>query len=142
MDSYEQWTKGEIARLRSDAEKKSAAADTLQSTLNKWLESQGRDSETPRAEKVANHQGLNGHVAPKRGRRAGYGDKNTMAMKKIAEASPPGITTNELYDAFAEIFGTKYKRSSLRALLWHQKDLGNIERHGDRYVIANKGAGT
>lgn len=47
MDSYEQWTRSEIARLRAEAEKASTDADTLQRTFDKWLESRGRNDETP-----------------------------------------------------------------------------------------------
>jgi hypothetical protein len=69
----------------------------------------------------------------------GYGDKNNTALEKIRAASPSGLTPDELFDAFTESFGTKYKRSSMRALLWNQKKLGTIENHNGRYVIAAKG---
>ncbi len=139
MDSYEQWTRGEIARLRAEADKATAGADTLQRTLDKWLESQGKKSESLEAKKTEINQKLNGHVPSRRGRRPGYGDKNATALQKIKAASPTGVTTDELYKDFVEIFGPKYKRSSMRALLWHQKDLGNIEVRDGRYVTAAGG---
>jgi hypothetical protein len=60
-----------------------------------------------------------------------------MALDKIREA-PDGLTTEELYNTFVEIFGPKYKRSSMRALLWNQKKLGKIEIRNGRYVIEQK----
>lgn len=141
MDSYEQWTRGEIARLRAEAQKASADADTLQRSFDKWLESQGRPKESSSAPKSDEHRASNGHTPPvRRAKRAGYGDKNATAIEKIRAASPAGLTTDELYAAFVELFGPKYKRSSMRALLWHQKDIGNIEAQNGRYVIASQGA--
>jgi len=143
MDSYEQWTRSEIARLRAEALKASADADALQRSFDRWLESQGRPSE-PREHhvKTAENQSLNGH-SQRRPKKPAYGDKNNTALAKIKAASPSGgLTTNELYSIFAEIYGPKYKRNSLRALLWHQKGLGNIENRGGRYVIAGKEPGT
>ncbi len=139
MNSYEEWTRGEIARLRAEAHKSTAGADMLQHTLDKWLESQGQKDERPAQKKTEASQSLNGHMPTRRGRKPGYGDKNSTALEKIKAASPTGLTTNELYNAFVELFGAKYKRSSMRALLWHQKDLGNIEVRDGRYVTAAKG---
>jgi hypothetical protein len=141
MDSYEQWTRGEIARLRAEAQKASADADVMQRAFDKWLESQGRKSESPQQSKLEENQGTNGHSQPRRAKRPVYGDKNSTALQKIKEASPVGLTTDELYSSFVEMYGQKYKRSSLRALLWHQKNLGNVVNSGGRYVIASKGSG-
>jgi hypothetical protein len=137
MDSYEEWTRAEIARLRAAAQKASADADVMQGAFDKWLESKGRKSEPRPAAKPEESSSLNGHVMPRRTRRAVYGDKNATALENI-KASPGGLTTDELFSIFAELYGPKYKRSSLRALLWHQKDLGNIENRSGRYVTANK----
>jgi hypothetical protein len=142
MDSYEKWTRGEITRLRSVAQKATADADVMQSAFDKWLESQGRNSESPEAAKPEDKQSLNGHTQPhRRAKRPVYGDKNSTALEKIRAASPNGLTTDELFNVFSEIYGQKYKRSSLRALLWHQKDLGTIVNNGGRYVIAPPKAG-
>ncbi len=142
MDSYEKWTRAEIARLRSVAQKATADADVMQSAFDKWLESQGRQNESQQILKPEEKQPLNGHAQPaRRPRRPAYGDKNSTALEKIKAASPTGLTTDEIYSAFVEIYGQKYKRSSMRALLWHQKDLGNIVNNGGRYVIASKAAG-
>lgn len=140
MDSYEQWTRGEIARLRAEAQKASAGADTLQLTLDKWLESQGRKIESPAPLKNETNHGLNGHTPNRRGKRAGYGDKNATALEKLKAAGVHGLTTDELYKSFVALFGPKYKRSSMRALLWHQKDLGNVERRGEYHVYIGDGA--
>jgi hypothetical protein len=139
MDSYEKWTRGEIARLRAEAQKATADADVMQRAFDKWLESQGRNSESSQPAKSEEKQSLNGHTQPqRRAKRPVYGDKNSTALEKIKAASPNGLTTDELFNMFAELYGPKYKRSSLRALLWHQKDLGSIVNNGGRYVIAPK----
>jgi hypothetical protein len=140
MDSYEQWTRAEIARLRAEALKANADADVLRQAFDKWLESQGRKSESKQRVKIEENHGANGHAPARRAKRPAYGDKNLTGLQKIKEASPVGLTTDELYDAFVEIYGPKYKRSSLRALLWNQKNLGNVVNNGGRYVIAPKGA--
>src|ERR1700678_3343959 len=140
MDSYEKWTRGEIARMRAEAQKATADADVMQRAFDKWLESQGRNSESPQGEKSEEKQSGNGHAQPqRRPKRPIYGDKNSTALEKIKAASPNGLTTDDLYTAFVEIYGPKYKRSSLRAVLWHQKGLGNIANNGGRYVIGPKG---
>ena len=135
MHTYEEWTRNEIIRLRADAQKASAEADTLQRTFDKWLESQGRKNEPPVQRKAA----ANGHAPARRGRRPGYGNKNAEALKRIKAAAPRALPTDELFSAFTEIFGEKYKRSSMRALLWNQKKLKTIEMRNGRYVIAAKG---
>jgi hypothetical protein len=141
MDSYEQWTRSEIARLKAEADKALSELDVLQRNFDKWLESQGRKNESRAQQKTEDIHSLNGNTPPRRGRRPGYGDKNATALKKIkAASSAGGLTTDELYKAFVDLFGPKYKRSSMRALLWHQKDLGNIEIRDGRYVTAAKGA--
>jgi hypothetical protein len=134
---YEQWTRSEIARLRSEAEKALAEAATLQRAFDKWLELQGRQNESRPQIKYEETHGPNGHTPQKRGRRAGYGSKNATALEKI-KTSPNGLTIDELYSIFADMYGTKYKRSSLRALLWNQKKLGNIDNNNGRYVITHE----
>jgi hypothetical protein len=140
MDSYEKWTRSEIARLRAEAQKATLDADVMQRAFDKWLVSQGRQSEASSKAKPEESHSLNGHTQ-RRIKRANYGDKNATALEKIKAMTPSGgITTDELFDAFVALYGPKYKRSSLRAMLWHQKDIGNIENHDGRYVIASKGA--
>jgi hypothetical protein len=140
MDSYEKWTRSEIARLRTEARNATVAADEMQRSFDKWLVSQGRQGEAKSKAKPEESHGLNGH-APRRVKKANYGDKNATALAKIKAMTPSGgITTDELFDAFVALYGPKYKRSSLRAMLWHQKDIGNIENRDGRYVIASKGA--
>jgi hypothetical protein len=141
MNSYEEWTRSEIIRLRADAQKASADADTLQRTFDKWLESQGLPKE-PTAHKGDVANGANGHGPVQRGRKLGHGSKNAEAIRLIKAAAPIGITMDDLFAAFVEKFGAKYKRSSMRALLWNQKDLGKIENQNGRYVIAAKGQDT
>jgi hypothetical protein len=142
MDSYEKWTRAEIARLRAEAQKATADADVMQGAFDKWLESQGRISESSQAVKSEDKQALNGHTQlSRRAKRPVYGNKNSTALEKIKAASPHGLTTDELFDMFAELYGPKYKRSSLRALLWNQKTLGKIANNGGRYVIAPKATG-
>ena len=124
MSTYEQWTRDEIERLRADAQRASAEADTLQRTLDKWLASQtaaGAHSD------VATRQ-IAQHDEPKRRvRKATHGSKNEEAIKRIKAASTDGLTMDELYVGFVERFGQEYKRSSLRALLWNQRSAGVIE---------------
>jgi hypothetical protein len=138
MDSYEQWTRSEITRLKAEAAKALADAATLERTFDKWLESQGRPIERVERSKPEENQDINGHSKPRRNKRAGYGDKNATALERIKAASPTGLTKDDLFKDFVELFGSKYKRSSLRALLWHQKDMGNIEERNGRYFIAQK----
>lgn len=140
MNDYEEWTRGEIIRLRDVAQKATADADTLQRTLDKWIASQGRQNEPQSTTRPQEIHGLNGHAPTKRGRRPGHGDKNATALEKIKAASPNGLTTDELYSIFVEIYGAKYKRSSMRAMLWHQKDIGNLVNNEGRYVIAQEKA--
>lgn len=132
MESYEQWTRSEIARLRLEADKAVAEATTLQRTLDKWLESQGHQAEQP----MSSSNGKRPPDVPfARSKKQEHGSKNATALEMLGAASPNGLTTNELYQEFSGIFGPKYKRSSLRALLWHQKKLGNIDLQNGRYVI-------
>ena len=126
MHSYEEWTRGEIVRLRAAAERASAEADTLERAFAKWLELNGHKVELPIPLKVETPNRPNGQAPVRRGRRSGYGNKNAFALDRI-KASPEGLSTEELFTIFSERFGAKYKRSSLRALLWNQKNLGAIE---------------
>jgi hypothetical protein len=136
VNSYEEWTRSEIVRLKAEADKALAEAATLQRAFDKWLESQGRKSELQKSVETPK---TNDHAPVRRGRRLGYGNKNASALEMIKAATQTGgLTTDQIYDAFIEMYGAKYKRSSLRALLFHQKGLGNIERVADRYVIAQK----
>ena len=54
-------------------------------------------------------------------------------------ASPDGLTTDELYRVYVERFGADYKRSSMRALLWHQKQIGKIDLRDGRYFAVHHG---
>jgi hypothetical protein len=136
MNSYEEWTRSEVTRLKAEAERALAEADVLQRNFDKWRESQGHKSESKPTKKTEENHSLNGH-GTRRTKRGAYGNKNATALEKI-KASPSGLTTDDLFSVFSELYGPKYKRSSLRALLFHQKGLGNIEKHGERYVIAQK----
>jgi len=136
MHTYEQWTRSEIVRLRTEAQKATAEADTLQRTFDKWLESQGHKNEASAQKKTDSKHLGNGHSPPRRGRRLGHGSKNSKAIGMIKAASPDGLTIDEIFKGFTESFGAKYKRSSMRALLFNQKKLGNIENRSGRYVIA------
>jgi hypothetical protein len=137
MHSYEEWTRSEIGRLRAEAEKASAEADTLQRAFAKWLELNGQKIESAPPSKNETPNRSNGQQVPaRRGRRPGYGNKNAFALERI-KMSPNGVTTDEMFTVFFERFGPKYKRSSMRALLWNQKKLGAIELRNGRYVIAS-----
>jgi hypothetical protein len=139
MNTYEQWTRNEIERLRSDAQKASADADTLQRTLDKWLASQDR----PTVSGVQEDGEPKQMKAPKRRmRKTTHGSKNDEAISRIKAASPDGLPMEALHEAFTEKFGADYKRSSLRALLWNLKERGTIENRNGRYVIAANGQDT
>jgi len=141
MHSYEEWTRSEIIRLRAEAQKASAEADTLQRTFDKWLESQGLNNESPAQNKADSNEGA-GHTMARRGRRLGHGSKNRKALGMIKAASPNGLTIDEIFRGFTDTFGANYKRSSMRALLFNQKKLGKIENRNGRYVIAVNGHDT
>jgi hypothetical protein len=141
MHTYEEWTRSEIARLRAEAEKASAEADTLQRAFAKWLELNGQKIESASLPKNETHSRSNGQAPARRGRRLGYGNKNALAIERI-KSSPNGLSIEEIFSAFSEAFGPKYKRSSMRALLWNQKKLGAIEIRNGRYVIASTGQNT
>ena len=51
-----------------------------------------------------------------------------------------GLAVKWAYETGADLtgYGSRYKRSSLRALLWHQKELGHIENREGRYIIPAK----
>jgi len=127
MDSYEEWQRSEISRLRAEA-------DTLQRSLDKWLELRGvRPASKP--EPAAD--GNDSHAPLRRRRKAtAYGSKNAAAIELIKEA-PHGLTMDDIYEAFVEMYGAAYKRSSLRALLWNQKKSEKIDLRNGRYVIAD-----
>ena len=137
MHSYEEWTRSEISRLLAEAQRASAEADTLQRAFDKWLELQGGANDSPIQKRFdAAHDDAPAPIPARRGRRSGYGHKNAEALKRIKAASPEGMTTDEIFDAFTKLFGPKYKRSSLRAMLWNQRKLGTIENRNGRHVIA------
>lgn len=134
MESYEQWTRSEIARLRLEADKAIAEAATLQRTLDKWLESQGQHAEHP-VLSDSNGKRPPSEVTSIRHKKPAHGNKNATAIDMLKAAAPNGLTTDELYQEFSGIFGPKYKRSSLRALLWNQKKRGKIDLQNGRYII-------
>jgi hypothetical protein len=128
MDSYEEWSRSEISRLRAEAE-------TLQRSLDKWLELRGV---RPGSKPDPAADGDNSPAPPRRRRKATtYGSKNAAAIALIKEA-PHGLTMDEIYEAFVEMYGAAYKRSSLRALLWNQKKAVKIDIRNGRYVIAGE----
>jgi hypothetical protein len=134
MESFEEWQRSEISRLRADAQRASAEADTLQRSLDKWLQSQGASPSNGAAE--ADGVGA-AHTPRRRRRQATYGSKNAAALELIKEA-PGGLSMDGIFESFVEMYGASYKRSSLRALLWNQKEKGIIENRNGRYVIAAK----
>lgn len=121
-NSYEDWTRSEITRLRAEAQKALVEADALQRALDKLLAMNG----------AAVPAGLK-RPSRKAGRRGG--SKNDYALAQL-RAAPNGMTTDELYQQFVGFYGPSYKRSSLRALLFNQKNLGHVKKHGDRYMVA------
>lgn len=136
MQNYEQWTRDEIARLRAEADKATLESATLQRTLDRWLASQGSQVELlsavdASAQPVKNVTRIRGKA------QAAHGDKNATAYE-IISASPHGMSTDELYRVFSERFGAAYKRSSMRALLWHQKKIGKIDLRDGRYVAVQR----
>ena len=138
MNTYEQWTRNEIERLRTDAQKASAEADTLQRTLDKWL-AQNRQAVSGAQEGGETKQA---ETPKRRVRKAPHGSKNDEAISRIKAASPDGLPMDALYRAFTEKFGAGYKRTSLRALLWNLKERGTIDNRNGRYVIAPNGQDT
>lgn len=133
MHSFERWTRSEIARLRSQAEASIAEAEALQRTLDRWINSKGTDAAPAEPERQVPEKQAPRHLH--RGKKRGYGDKNSFALEKIKQASPVGLTTDELYAMFVAEYGTKYARSSLRSLLWNQRQRGRIEQRGDRHIL-------
>lgn len=123
QETFEEWARVEIERLRAEA-------DTLQRALDKYLESR------PDKPLVTSH--LNGGAAPARQaktapRKTRKGSKRGFVLGRIGE-SIGGATTGELWDAVRPVFPAM-KRSSLRALLYLEAKTGNIERRGERYVL-------
>jgi hypothetical protein len=105
-------------------------ANTLQRALDKYLESQGNKPS------AAPH--LNGETIPVRKpklapAKARKGSKRSFVLARIGE-SIGGATTGELFDIAQRAY-PGLKRSSLRALLYHEKKSGNIDQRGSRYVL-------
>ncbi|MGH6835153.1 MAG: hypothetical protein ACREC9_06305 [Methylocella sp.] len=114
----------------------------MQRAFDKWLELQAVNNESPAQINGDASHGAHSQALTRRGRRLGYGNKNAEALKRIKAASPSGLTPDELFAVFTAKFGAKYKRSSMRAMLWNQKKLGKIENRNGRYVIAPNGQHT
>ena len=64
---------------------------------------------------------------------ARQGSKRGFVLTRIGE-SVGGKTTGELFEVVRRQF-PDMKRSSLRALLYLEKKSGNLDLHGDRYVL-------
>lgn len=82
MNSYEEWTRSEVARLKAEAEKALAEADVLQRNFDNWLESHGHKSESKTLKKTEENHSFNGH-STRRTKRGAYGNKNATAPEKI-----------------------------------------------------------
>jgi hypothetical protein len=122
-ETFEDWARGEISRLRAEA-------DALQRALDKYLESH---NEKPAA---ASH--LNGSTPSTRrpkttSERVRKGTKRSFVLARIGE-SIGGSTISELFNDIHKAF-PDMKRSSLRAMLYLEAKSKNIERRGDRYVL-------
>jgi hypothetical protein len=122
-ETFEDWARGEISRLRAEA-------DTLQRALDKYLESH---DEKPAA---ASH--LNGSASSTRrpkttSERVRKGTKRSFVLARIGE-SIGGSTIGELFNDVHKAF-PDMKRSSLRALLYLEAKSGNIVRRGERYAL-------
>jgi hypothetical protein len=121
-DTFEQWARTEIGRLRTEA-------DALQRALDKFLESQGRKAiSAPHLNGAASPRSPK--VAPKKARK---GSKRGFVLARIGETIG-GATTGELWGQVQRVH-PDMKRSSLRALLYLEAKSGNIERRGERYVL-------
>lgn len=129
---YEQWTRGEIARMREQGNRLLAESDGMEKALSKWLESQRGD--TPRAAPA----GTNGHAKRGGRKKAGYGSKTGFVMEKIDDSREIGVTTDQIFQA-TEAASMNMKRSSLRSILWHAKNDGQIDLRNGRYFPIQKG---
>lgn len=122
-DTFDQWARSEITRLRTEA-------DVLQRALDKYLESQGPK---PGGAPHANGSGLPVRTPKRAPSVARKGSKRSFVLARIGE-SIGGSTTGELWEAIHRVH-PDMKRSSLRALLYLEAKSGNIERRGERYVL-------
>ena len=139
MTDFEQWTRSEIVRLRTQAETATAEADALQRTFDRWKRSQDSDMVRAQSEQATSQKhDYNGSKPHPRAKKSSYGSKASIALAKIRENSPAGLTTDELHAMFVEMFGAEYKRASLRSLLWIQRDQGKIESRDGRHMIVDK----
>jgi hypothetical protein len=126
---FEQWAKAEISRLRAEA-------DTLQRALDKYSESQRA---APPHAAPPPPSGTNGHALRKGGRKKGsYGTKTAFVMGKVNSSGTVGISTEELFRHVTES-NVGIKRSSLRSMLWHAKDAGDIEARNGRWYKKQEG---
>jgi hypothetical protein len=131
---FAEWSRSEINRLRATAMAHNAQADGLERALERY-----ETEQKPKpAEQITSEDGPR-FVAPtvRRGRKPGRGDKNGFALEKLKDVPSPGANMDSLFKAFQERFGVNYKRSSLRALLFHQKKLGNVTSRNGYYMLAN-----
>ena len=123
---FEQWAREEIKRLRSEA-------DVLQRALDKFLESQQVAASAP----VHKPNGIE-HVVRRKAPIPKRGSKRGFVLKRISDAGAHGASTEELFAAVGAA-NLGMKRSSLRALLWHEKAEGTLEVRDGRYVTKREG---
>jgi hypothetical protein len=134
---FAEWSRSEIDRLRAAAMANTAEADSLERALERYEAGQ-----KPKTEEQIIQAAGSRVVAPavRRARKPEKGDKNSFALEKLRDAAPAGASMDFLFQAFQERFGPAYKRSSLRALLFHQKKLGNVTSRNGLYMLASASA--
>jgi len=122
---YAEWQRAEIKRLREEAAKAITEAETMERSLARYETDKAKATRSvsggpPSANGSASRIGGT-HV--RRGR-AQKGDKRSYAMDLMK--TPGGVSMDDLYNAFVARFGASYKRSSLRAMIHHEKKNKNV----------------
>ena len=133
-DTFADWTRAYVRQLRDNAARDTAIADDLELALEKY-----EAEHTPKPPVNLANGAERVTIAPhvKRGKKPERGDKNQFALVRLASAPSAGLSLDALYESFVERFGASYKRSSLRAMMFHQKKLGNVRSTSvGRYALA------
>jgi hypothetical protein len=126
---FDHWARAEIARLRAEA-------DALERALSKYSETQRPSAPIASGVQPAHS---NGHAPRKGGRKkAAYGTKTAFVMGTIESSGITGISTDDLFRQINEN-NIGIARSSLRSMLWHAKDAGEIEQRNSRWYKKQEG---
>lgn len=122
---FADWARAEIKRLRDEAAKAITEAETMEKSLARY-EADKLKSARPASAPVPSMNGAAAKVGGQHIRRGRTqkGDKRAYAMGLLK--TPGGVSMDDLYNAFVAKFGAGYKRSSLRAMIHHEKNNGNV----------------